>query len=329
MYPDAAQQAALARAFGCARVVFNDAVRAREDARKAGRPFPAAGELSRKLITEAKQTKTRSWLGEVSAVVLQQSLRDAETAYRNFFASLSGVRKGPKLGAPRFKSRKDAAQSVRFTANARWNITDGGRLSLPKIGAVKVKWSCTLPTTPTSVTVIKDAADRFFASFVIDTDPAADQARMPETDRTIGIDLGLTHFAVLSDGTKIDSPRFLRRAEKKLKKAHKELSRKQKGSKNRAKARVRVARAHAKVADARREFHHQLSTRLISENQGIAVEDLSVAGLARTRLAKSVHDAGWSSFVKGRSCSLDFLGSERQTSALGQPCQPRVAAAVQ
>ncbi|SDN95807.1 Helix-turn-helix domain-containing protein [Streptomyces sp. cf386] len=90
----------MARAFGCARVVFNDAVRAREDARRAGQPFPTAGELSRRLITEAKQTAARSWLGEVSAVVLQQSLRDAETAYRNFFASLGGTRKGPKLGAP-------------------------------------------------------------------------------------------------------------------------------------------------------------------------------------------------------------------------------------
>ncbi|MGW5971645.1 RNA-guided endonuclease InsQ/TnpB family protein [Streptomyces sp. NPDC055186] len=297
LYPDSGQQTALAKAFGCARVVFNDAVRAREDARTAGGMFPTIGELSTRLITEAKRTAGRSWLGEVSAVVLQQSLRDAETAYRNFFASLKGTRKGPRLGPPRFKSRRDARQSIRFTVNARWKITDGGRLHLPKIGAVKVKWSRTLPTTPTSVTVIKDAAGRYFASFVIDTDPAADAARMPDADRTIGIDLGLTHFAVLSDGTKIDSPRFLRRAEKKLKKAQRELSRKQKGSKNRAKARCKVARAHAGVADARREFHHRLSTKLISENQGIAVEDLSVAGLARTRLAKSVHDAGWSSFI--------------------------------
>jgi len=297
LYPDVAQQAALARAFGCARVVFNDAVRAREHARQAGEAFPTAGHLSTCLITQAKRTAERAWLGEVSAVVLQQSLREAEAAYKNFFASLKGTRKGPRLRPPRFKSRKDARQSIRFTANARWSITGAGRLNLPKIGAVKVKWSRTLPATPTSVTVIKDAAGRYFASFVIDTDPAADQARMPETDRTIGIDLGLTHFAVLSDGTKIDSPRFLRRAEKKLKKAQKELTRKQKGSKNRAKARLKVARAHAKVADARREFHHQLSTQLISENQGITVEDLSVAGLARTKLAKSVHDAGWAQFL--------------------------------
>jgi putative transposase len=95
LYPDAGQRTALARAFGCARVVFNDAVRAREDARRAGQPFPTAGQLSRKLITEAKRTKERSWLREVSAVVLQQSLRDAETAYRNFFTSLRAPARAP------------------------------------------------------------------------------------------------------------------------------------------------------------------------------------------------------------------------------------------
>ncbi len=297
LYPDAGQRTALARAFGCARVVFNDAVRAREDARKAGQPFPTAGELSKKLITAAKRTVARVWLGEVSSVVLQQSLREVESAYRNFFASLKGERKGAKTGAPRFKSRKDGRQSIRFTANARWSITGSGRLNLPKIGAVKVKWSRTLPTTPTSVTVIKDAAGRYFASFVVDTDPAADTARMPDTDQTVGIDLGLTHFAALSDGTKTESPRFLRRAEKKLKKAQRELSRKQKRSRNREKARLKVARAHAKVADARREFLHQLSTKLIRDNQAIGVENLAVRGLARTGLAKSVHDAGWAQFI--------------------------------
>lgn len=111
LYPDAGQRTALARAFGCARVVFNDAVRAREDARKAGQPFPTAGELSRRLITEAKRTTERFWLGEVSAIVLQQSLRDVESAYRNFFASLKGARRGRKVGSRRFKSRKDTRGS--------------------------------------------------------------------------------------------------------------------------------------------------------------------------------------------------------------------------
>ncbi|MGX4694169.1 RNA-guided endonuclease InsQ/TnpB family protein [Streptomyces sp. JNUCC 63] len=297
--PSPGQRIALARAFGCARVVYNDAVAARERARAAGEPFPTAGVLSRTLLTEAKKTRERRWLGEVSAVVLQQALRDAEAAYRNFFASLKGKRRGPRLGAPRFRSRKDARQAIRFTANARWKITGASRLSLPKIGEVRVRWSRALPSVPSSVTVIKDAAGRYFASFVIDTDPEQDRTRLgePNPDSAVGIDLGLAHFAVLSDGTKIDSPRFLRRAEKRLKKAQRALCRKQKGSRNREKARRKVARAHAQVADARREFHHQLSTKVIRENQAVAVEDLAVGGLARTRLAKSIHDAGWSQFV--------------------------------
>ncbi|MFB7848234.1 RNA-guided endonuclease InsQ/TnpB family protein [Streptomyces sp. NPDC056053] len=291
LYPNGPQRSALAQAFGCARVVFNDALRARETARAAGEALPRTGDLSKLLITEAKKTDERAWLGEVSAVVLQQSLRDLDTAYRNFFDGLKGKR--PRMGAPRFKSRKDNRQAVRFTANARWKITTGGDLSLPKIGDVRVKWSRNLPSVPSTVTVIKDAAGRYFASFVVGTEPET----LPDVEPVVGIDLGPGHFAVLSDGTKIDAPRFLRRAEKKLKREQKRLSRKAKGSNNRTKARVKVARAHAQVADARREFHHQLSTRIIRENQAIAVEDLAVKGLARTRLAKSVHDAGWSAFV--------------------------------
>jgi putative transposase len=291
LYPNGPQRSALARAFGCARVVYNDALRARETARTGSEAFPKTGDLSKLLITEAKMTEERAWLGEVSAVVLQQSLRDLDTAYKNFFDGLKGKR--PRMGAPRFKSRKDNRQAVRFTANARWKITTGGDLSLPKIGDVRVKWSRSLPSTPSTVTVVKDAAGRYFASFVVETEPET----LPETDSVVGIDLGLTHFAILSDGTKIDSPRLLRRAEKKLKRAQQNLSRKAKGSKNRAKAQIKVARAHARTADARREFHHQLSIKIIRENQAVAVEDLAVKGLARTRMAKSVHDAGWSAFT--------------------------------
>ncbi|MFE4414898.1 RNA-guided endonuclease InsQ/TnpB family protein [Streptomyces sp. NPDC056821] len=292
LYPSTGQRTALARAFGCARVVYNDALRARETARGQGLPFPKTGDLSKRLITEAKNTPERAWLGEVSAVVLQQSLRDLDTAYKNFFDGLKGKRQ--KVGAPRYKSRRDTRQAVRFTANARWSLTAGQKLRLPKIGDVRVRWSRMLPSTPSTVTVVKDSAGRYFASFVVESGPCE---VLPTTAPELGIDLGLGHFAVLSDGTKVDSPRFLRRAEKRLKKAQRALSRKEKGSRNRDKARLKVARAHARVADARREFHHQLSTKLIRENQAVAVEDLSVKGLARTRLAKSIHDAGWSAFV--------------------------------
>jgi putative transposase len=292
LYPAPGQRLALARAFGCARVVFNDGLAARQQAHQAGLPYLSDGELSARL-TAAKATPQRAWLAEVSAVVLQQALADLNAAYRNFFASLTGERKGRRAGLPRFRSRKDTRQAIRFTRNARFAVTPGGKLRLPKIGDVPVRWSRPLPSEPSSVTVIKDSAGRYFASFVIETGPGA----LPETETAIGIDVGLNHFAVLSDGRKIASPRFLRRAEKKLRRAQRSLSRKQQGSRNRDKARVTVARAHARVADARRDFHHQLSTALIRESQAVAVEDLAVQGLARTRLAKSVHDAGWSAFV--------------------------------
>lgn len=293
LHPTPGQQAALARAFGCARVVFNDAIAARETARRAGLPYPKDAELS-KAVTAAKKTQERAWLAEVSSVVLQQALADANTAYRNFFASITGKRKGSRLGAPRFRSRHDNRQAVRFTRNARFTVTAGGKLRLPKIGDVPVRWSRELPSEPSSVTVIKDAAGRYFASFVVEVDTEP----LPPVESEAGIDLGLTTFAVLSNGKVVESPKFLRRAERRLRKAQQALSRKEKGSNNRAKARLRLAEAHATVADARKDFAHKQSTTLIRENQAVYVEDLCVTGLARTRLAKSVHDAGWGMFLR-------------------------------
>jgi putative transposase len=292
LYPCPRHRAALGKAFGCARVVFNDGLHAREAAHQAGEPYVTDSDLSARL-TAIKKAPERAFLNEVSSVVLQQALADLNTAYRNFFASFKGKRKGPKVGKPRFRSRKDHRQAIRFTASARFRVLPNGKLRLPKIGDVPVRWSRPLPSRPSSVTVIRDSAGRYFASFVVETGPTA----LPEAETVIGIDLGLKHFAVLSDGQKVCAPQFLRHAEINLKRRQQELSRKQKGSANRDKARVKVARAHARAADGRRDFHHQLSTALIRDNQAIAVEDLAVKALGRTRLAKSIHDAGWSSFV--------------------------------
>jgi putative transposase len=293
VYPDASQREALARSFGCARVVFNDGLRLRQQAREQGLPYVSDAELSKQVITQAKGTPERAWLGEVSSVVLQQALADLNTAYRNFFASVTGKRKGRKLAPPRYRSRKDNRQAIRFTKNSRFKVLDNGLLRLPKIGDVEVRWSRSLPSDPSSVTVIRDAAGRYFASFVVQT---TDEP-LPPSESEVGIDLGLTHFAVLSDGTKVAAPKFLRRAARKLKRLQQALSRKQRGSANRKKAVVKVARAHARVADTRRDWQHKLSTRIIRDNQAVYVEDLCVVGLGRTRLAKSVHDAGWASFT--------------------------------
>ena len=292
-YPEPSQGEALALAFGCARVVFNDGLRARQTARVNGEKYLSDGDLSKRVITQAKATPERAWLGEVSAVVLQQALADLNLGYRNFFASLSGKRKGRRVASPRFRSRKDHRQAIRFTRNARFAVLDNGRLRLPKIGDVPVRWSRRLPDDPSSVTVIKDAAGRYFASFVVRTtdDP------LPPSESEVGIDLGLTHFAVLSDGTKVAAPKFLRRAARTLTRLQRALSRKTKGSNRRRKAVAKVARAHARVADTRRDWQHTLSTAVIRDNQAVYVEDLCVVGLGRTKLAKSVHDAGWASFT--------------------------------
>lgn len=156
LYPDGPQREALARAFGCARVVFNDALAARRAAHAAGEPYISDAALSAAL-TASKQTPERTWLGEVSSVVLQQALADLNMAYRNFFASVTGRRKGPKVALPRFRSRKDRRQAVRFTANSSFRVLGNGRLRLPKIGDVEVRWSRGLPATPSSVTVVRDA----------------------------------------------------------------------------------------------------------------------------------------------------------------------------
>ncbi|WP_337193389.1 RNA-guided endonuclease TnpB family protein [Actinomadura rayongensis] len=243
-------------------------------------------------MTAAKRTADREWLGEVSSVVLVQALADLHVVYRNFFDSVTGRRKGPRVAAPRFKSRKDSRQAIRLTRNG-FSVRRNQRLYLAKIGEIRVRWSRDLPSDPSSVTVFRDAAGRYFASFVVDAVDAA----FPEASRRIGIDLGLCHFAVLSDGRKFDNPRFLRRAQRQLRKAQKALARKTEGSANRGKAKRRVAKLFAQVADARRDHAHKLSTALIRDNQAIYVENLSVAGLGRTRLAKSVHDAGWAQFV--------------------------------
>lgn len=292
VYPTAGQRHALAKAFGCARVVFNDSLRLRQDSYTAGIKVGDT-DVQKAVVTAAKSTPERSWLAEVSSVVLVQACQDARMAYRNWFESMSGKRKGRKVGAPKFRSRKGNRQSIRFTRNG-FSLRPNGKLYAAKIGELKVAWSRELPSEPSSVTIVKDSANRYFASFVVQLDDAP----LPQADSEVGIDLGLNTFAVLSNGKTITSPKFFRRAERKLRKAQQALSRKNKGSNNRAKARIRVAKAHAKVRDSRRDWAHKHSTQIIRENQAVYVEDLCVTGLARTRLAKSVHDAGWAIFTR-------------------------------
>lgn len=300
-YPTVAQAEMLARTFGCARVVFNDALRLRDAAHEAGEKISDT-EVQRRVVTLAKRTPEREWLGEVASVALVQACQDARRAYRNWFDSMSGKRKGRKAGHPRFRSRKDNRQSVRLTRNG--FALHGGRVFIAKVGNVRIRWSRPLPSGPSSATVVREADGRYYVSFVVERDAEP----LPATGRETGIDVGLDRLAVTSDGEIIANPRFLRAKERRLGRAQRALSRKQKGSANRAKARHRVAVLHRKVRETRIDHAHKAALRVIRDSQAVYAEDLAVAGLARTRLAKSVHDAGWSQLLRLLEEKAEYYG---------------------
>ena len=290
IYPSQGQQHALARAFGCARVVYNDVLRLREDCANREETISDT-EVQQRVTTLAKLTPERAWFTEVAAVALVQACNDARRAYRNWFDSVSGKRTGRKVGHPRFR-RKRGRQSIRLTRNG-FGL-HGPRLYVPKVGDIAVKWSRHLPSVPSSVTVIREPDGRFYASFVVERQATP----LPACDREVGIDLGLYSLAVTSYGEVIPNPRFLRVKERRLARAQRAMSRKQKGCANREKARLRVAVLHRKIRGTRLDHAHKTALRLIRDNQAIYAEDLSVSGLARTRLAKSVHDAGWAQLLR-------------------------------
>ena len=290
IYPSPGQQQALARVFGCARVVYNDCLRLRDACYAAGENISDT-EVQRRVVTLAKLTPEREWLGEVASVALVQACRDARRAYKNWFDSLKGRRKGPKVRHPKPR-RKHGKQSIRLTRNG--FALHGERLYVAKVGDIKVQWSRDLSSVPSSVTVIREPDGRYYASFVVE------RATLPLSacDREIGVDLGLNSLIVTSDGGAIPNPRFLRKASKRLRRAQRVLSRRQEGSANRARARHRVAVLHRKVRETRLDHAHKTALRLVRDNQAVYAEDLAVSGLMRTRLARSVSDAGWSQLMR-------------------------------
>jgi putative transposase len=265
--------------------VYNDCLRVRDRAYAAGEKISDT-EVQRRVITLAKATPEREWLAEVASVALVQACHDARRAYKIWFDSLKGRRKGPKIRHPKRK-RKRGRQSIRLTRNG--FALHGERLYVAKVGDIRVAWSRGLPSASSSVTVIRDPDGRYYASFVVQREATP----LPACDREIGIDLGLASLVVTSDGKVVANPRFYRVAQRRLRRAQRVLSRRQEGSANRARAWHWVAVVHRKVRDARLDHAHKTALRLVRDNQAVYAEDLAVSGLARTRLAKSVQDAGW------------------------------------
>ncbi|WP_405976172.1 transposase [Streptomyces sp. NBC_00988] len=281
-YPTDEQAAALSRTFGCVRLVYNKALEERTQA-WYGEQRRISYVQSSAALTQWKKTGELAFLAEVSSVPLQQALRHLQTAFGNFFAK--------RTKHPRFKSRKKSRASAEYTRSAfTWR---DGRLTLAKMaGPLDVRWSRPLPegSVPTTVTVSRDSAGRWFVSMLCDDR----MAPAPATTNAVGIDAGITSLVTLSTGEKVTNPRHERRDRARLAKAQRELSRKTKGSVNREKARRKVARVHVRIADRRRDFLHKLSTRLVRENQTVVIEDLAVRNLLKNgRLARAISDASW------------------------------------
>ncbi|MFD5652013.1 RNA-guided endonuclease InsQ/TnpB family protein [Streptomyces sp. NPDC127039] len=284
-YPSDAQAAELSRTFGCVRKVYNMALAARTEAwtRQERVNYNATSAM----LTAWKKTEELAFLNEVSSVPLQQCLRHLQAAFTHFF--------GKRAKYPRFKSRKKSRKSAEYTTSG-FRFLDG-RLTLAKMKEpLDIRWSRTLPegASPSTVTVSQDAAGRWFVSLLCD-DPSVKP--LPATDKAVGIDVGLEHLLTLSTGEKIANPRHERKDRARLALAQRRMAKKAKGSNNRAKARRKAAKVYARIADRRRDHLHQLTTRLVRENQTLVIEDLTVRNMVKNRsLARAISDAAWSDF---------------------------------
>ncbi|MEM7591710.1 MAG: RNA-guided endonuclease TnpB family protein [Cyanobacteria bacterium P01_A01_bin.83] len=282
IYPTSMQQRALAQLFGCVRVVWNDSLALCRMSDK----LPKTSALQKVFITLAKKTQDRKWLSDVSNIPLQQSVADLGRSYKNFFAGLKSTR---KVGYPKFKKRSNQ-QSARFTRGG-FSIKRN-KVYLAKIGLLKTKWSRSLPSKPSSVTVIKDGANRYFLSFVVEVESIT----KPASRESIGVDLGIKIFAALSNQEKIYSPNYSR-LERKISCTQKKLARCVQGSNRREIVRLKLARLHVLLADKRKDFLHKLSTRLVANNKIVVLEDLNVSGMVKNHnLARAIARCGWSMF---------------------------------
>jgi putative transposase len=293
-YPTPEQTELLAQTFGCVRFVYNAILRWRTDAfYQRQEKIGYVGANAR--LTELKKDPELAFLSEVSCVPLQQCLRHQQTAFKNFFEG--------RAKYPVFKSKRHR-QSAEFTRSA-FKYRDGKLYLAKSKTPLDIRWSRELPGNPSTVTVSKDSAGRYFVSCLCEFEPS----KLPVTPNMTGIDLGLKDLFITDKGERVGNPRHTAKYAARLAKAQRQLSKKKLGSANRAKARMKVAKLHAKISDCRQDNLHKLSRRLINENQVICVESLKVKNMIRNpSLSKAIVDAGWGEFVRQLAYKAEWAG---------------------
>ena len=291
-YPNGAQRRLLDRWLGATRWLWNTALAIRSEAYRECGLTLTGNDLSR-WLTSWKRTPGHEWLAEVPATCLTQCLRDQDAAFRNFFVR--------RARYPRFK-RKHIRDSVRFQDVGRAWVR--GRVSLPKLGVLKLAESLPEVERPDLVALSRDALGRYHVSFSAQVEAPV----LPIRQRSVGVDLGLTHLATLSTGEKIPNPKRYHAYLRYLRQQQRCLARRQKGSRRREKQRLRVAKLHARVRQERQCALHRLTTRLVKEFDLICVEDLSVKGLARGLHARAIHDAALSEVRRQLTYKSDWYG---------------------
>lgn len=284
IYPNKEQQTLIVQTFGCCRLVYNQGLDLRVKNYEAG--IVSNYNETSKMLTILKQQEDHAFLKDVDSIALQQSLRDLDRAYTNFFQH--------RAGFPKFRSKHDHFQSYR-TINQNNNIRiEDKKLKLPKIGLVKIKQSMEIGHIK-NVTIEKTPTNKYFAVLVVEFEPK----EKPSTGAVIGIDVGIKDFYTDSNGHTVQNPRFLEKAEHKLHREQRKLSRRKKGSNNYEKQRKRVALVYEKTTNSRTDFLQKLSTSLIDENQTICVENLKVKNMVKNhKLAKHISSVSWSKFFE-------------------------------